>query len=95
MKRIALLILFLCISVQLLYAQKTAKAKSLALRAHKEYLDERYSYAIAFTMHPSKMQNQIRLFYTDSLNRFIRSKNMILLMCIMTSFIRCIITMKK
>lgn len=48
MKRIALLILLLCISANLLYAQKSAKAKSLAIRGHKEFLDERYSYAIAF-----------------------------------------------
>ncbi|MBL0883490.1 MAG: tetratricopeptide repeat protein, partial [Chitinophagaceae bacterium] len=47
MKRIALIISFFSITVAL-FAQKTNKAKALNQRAHKEYLDERYSYAIAF-----------------------------------------------
>lgn len=48
MKRIAFIILLLCITALNVFAQKTGRARSLALRAHKEYLDERYSYAIAF-----------------------------------------------
>ncbi len=48
MKRIIVLILLLSTVVMSLHAQKAGKAKSLAQRAHKEYLDERYSYAIAF-----------------------------------------------
>lgn len=47
MKRIALIISFFSITA-VLFAQKTNKAKALTQRAHKEYLDERYSYAIAF-----------------------------------------------
>jgi len=47
MKRIALIISFFSIT-SVLFAQKLNKAKSLTQRAHKEYLDERYSYAIAF-----------------------------------------------
>lgn len=47
MKRIALIISLLCITA-VLFAQKINKGRSLSQRAHKEYLDERYSYAIAF-----------------------------------------------
>lgn len=47
MKRIALIIVLFGIT-SVLFAQKANKAKSLIQRANKEYLDERYSYAIAF-----------------------------------------------
>jgi len=48
MKRIAIIVLFISLGLLTSYAQKTSKAKSLSQRGHKEYLDERYSYAIAF-----------------------------------------------
>lgn len=48
MKRIALIISLICFTALNVYAQKTGKARALVQRAHKEYLDERYSYAIAF-----------------------------------------------